>query len=203
MIAHYMNITSNICRVALTGTLLLPLLQCPTSATELGLLLDTVYVSGAGGPVTTSYVTAIGSKYVVQASGTFRYSFSNGRADAEFNALADDPLVWFEDFTLHGEQNAHELTIDGQFLNWLGSANGGGTWTVHTFSPNHVYRYYLDGTGSALSLYIYDPVKWDNAEGLTVTLHQASTPDAGTTAGLMAIGMLSLALIRKKHSTQL
>jgi hypothetical protein len=119
-----------------------------------------------------------GVSYLIEASGTysnFKY-YPKAFADAEFHTAAD---VWRELYTepeITETNDILDLLVDGASINWLGSADGGANWLPHTFSPNHVYRTHLVGSGAPVSFGIAD---WgpfgnqyyvDNEGSLTVNI---------------------------------
>ena len=95
--------------------------------------------------------------------------------DAEFSPRDGSWLEFSLWYT--GDTDIHDIIINGQAVRWLGSADGGLSWTAHTFSPSHVYRYYVTGYGQPLSFAIADhypfgPMHYDdNVGGLTVRIY--------------------------------
>jgi hypothetical protein len=138
----------------------------------------------SGGPLKA------GVEYLFTVSGLYSYDFSN-YADAEFSRYQG---VWGESYYgIHSPTDTLDLVISGNFVDWLGSADGV-NYTPHTYSPDTVYRYYYTGTGWPVSFYIYDASRYDNAGGLTVRIEEVPEPSSlaavlGGCAGLLAAGL--------------
>jgi len=116
-----------------------------------------------------------GTTYVLEASGT--YQFGSGRlADAEFLQETFGATTWVEVRTGHtSTDDVLDIVINGAAVDWLG--NDGTDWATHTFSQDHVYRYFITGTGAPINLTIADwePLlpsnnEADNSGSLTVTI---------------------------------
>lgn len=65
-----------------------------------------------------------------------------------------------------------ELLVSNSTQDWLGSVDGE-NFTPHTYSPNHVYRLEVTGTGNPLSFSIYDSSYDWNEGSLTVSITPA------------------------------
>ncbi len=140
----------------------------------------------------TSPLTA-GQMYELVASGTYVYIGSN-MADAEWNQESGDAGKYWTELSSYWPptsyvQDTHDLIIDGVAVNWRGGPN----WVEHTYSPDHVYKYYLTGSGASVHLAIADSYPlgdgemyfYDNIGGLDVSVTQVPEPSS-----LIALGAL-------------
>lgn len=143
-------------------------------------------------PVLTAPLQA-GVTYLFEVSGTYQFAKSRSGtwADAEW-------MYYYSGLDENGNRVGElgivekrggvagdilDLAIDGKEVDWLG--NGGSGWAAHTYSPSHVYQYYVTGNGSPVSLIIADwyPLepgdsRTDNAGSLQVTV--SAVPDGGS-----------------------
>jgi len=81
--------------------------------------------------------------------------------------------------------------IDLAPYDWMGTTDGV-DFSVHTYSPSHVYKLYYEGTGSPLNFSISDTHYGDNSGSLTVTI----IPEPATLS-VLALG--GLALLRRSR----
>lgn len=133
--------------------------------------LETFEVSSLSGTSTqTSTVLENGKKYIVEVSGTYTYAPGGRIADAEFVYSPDD-ADWFEEIPAPYPDKALllELLVNNSTQDWLGSTDDE-NFTPHTYSPNHVYRLEVIGTGNPLSFSIYDSSYDWNEGSLTVSI---------------------------------
>lgn len=157
----------------------------------------TIDVSSLDGSGMLTPVLDSGKTYLFEVTGTYEYGHGDW-ADAEFlSYFGAGPLEQHGGFSV----DVLDLTINGQSVDWLGGAN----WQPHTYSPDHVYRYYVAGGGAAALLTIADwhPLipndehRGDNSGSLRVTI--SAVPDGGSTAVLAALSMLSLLVFRRNR----
>lgn len=154
---------------------------------------ETIQVPSTPDGAWTSPLDA-GKSYLIVASGTWIAStveyanYGTLICDAEWTLPGHDPNgPWVELYETHQySDDIHDITIDGEFVNWLGSSEGS-TWEPHVFSANHLYRYYLTGTGEAVHLAISDDYWPDNSGSLTVEI----VPEPATLS-MLALGGLAM-----------
>jgi hypothetical protein len=149
--------------LALSSLVALAILVTASSATNAASVLETLNVN-ADGTTTQSKPLTSGVVYLFEASGTcyFKLPYSN-LADANWN---QDPLI-----PNSTEWNAERgsLQIVDHFVTWLGTIDGT-VFQPHTFSPSHIYRYYITGTGQPLDFYFADVAYGDNSGYLDVAI---------------------------------
>jgi hypothetical protein len=121
-----------------------------------------------------------GFEYIIEASGTY---YSGARNDAAWYTWTY-PTGWTE---------ADDLRVNGQSINWLGTVDGE-NFLPHTFSPSHVYRYYVFGADLPVDFFIYDGYYPDNSGSLQVNI----TPEPATIC-LLSLG--GLAVLRRRKTT--
>ncbi|MGA2264937.1 MAG: PEP-CTERM sorting domain-containing protein [Phycisphaerae bacterium] len=135
---------------------------------------ETLQISSTDNGVWTSPLEA-GRAYVFIASGTWIASktqyenYGTLLCDAEWTLPGQDQNVpWVELYDTHQySDDIHDITINGAYVDWLGSSDGN-SWEPHVFSSNHIYRYYFMGTGEAVYLAISDDYRVDNSGSVTV-----------------------------------
>lgn len=168
---------------------------------------ETVTVPGWTPDGAWSSTLLAGQSYVMTASGTYHFH-SVRYADAEW--MESDDGNWYEYHPAPGgwseTKDIEDILIDGTSVSWMGSSDGV-SWAAHTFSPNHIYRYYLTGTGQPVRFQIADaapltPDNWfaDNSGSLTVEITPLPEPSSilALLCGLSGAGGL---LIRnRRHS---
>jgi hypothetical protein len=127
-------------------------------------------------PVETSSALEDGVEYLIEASGTFTYSSGGRIADAEFSLALSygGPAGWFEANPGNPEY-VLDLLVNGSPLDWLGSSDGI-NFSPHTYSPDHVYRFFLIGEGLPISFVIYDTSYAWNDGYLTVSISPVIEP---------------------------
>jgi hypothetical protein len=106
-----------------------------------------------------------GTPYCIQASGWFYFAYSPGIPD-----LREDDANYF--FLNNGnpvQVQYAPLRIDSQVVSWLGTVDGS-TFAADTYSPSHIYNYYLIGDGLAHSFVIADVFYPDNFGSLQVSI---------------------------------
>jgi hypothetical protein len=160
---------------------------------------DYVVPSVTGGVGINTDPLVAGATYLLEASGTYIFDNSQGRtADAEFlQEVANGPFV--EQRT--GQPvDVLDLVINGASVDWLGF--DGSNWAPHTYSPDHVYRYYVTGTGNPLNLTLADwePLRpelheEDNVGSLNVTI--TTVPDSTSTLWILPATALLFAIARR------
>jgi hypothetical protein len=132
--------------------------------------LETIQVSSLNqSQIFSNTILEMGKMYMIEASGIYTFAPGDRIADAEF-AYNPDINSWNEDFGNIYEQYVLDLIVNGEPHDWLGSPDGI-NYTLHTFSPNHTYRLFLEGQGQPLSFKIFDESYDWNEGGLTVTIN--------------------------------
>jgi hypothetical protein len=99
--------------------------------------------------------------------------------------------------------DVHDLFVNDVGVQWLGSSDGI-NWSEHTFSPDHVYRLYLVGTGNRVKFHVADHVPiepancyGDNSGTLMVSIEPVPEPPA-LSGFISGIAFLSSAALRKQ-----
>jgi hypothetical protein len=163
----------------------------------------TVSSTDQGAGVDTPTLQA-GCTYLFEVSGTYGYGHDDW-ADAEFlqytlNNHSADPIEVHPNSQFSLDNDVLDLLINGAAVDWL----GGPTWTPHTYSPDHVYRFYFVGQGASAHLGIADwkplfPEDYtgDNSGSLEVTI--SCVPDGGASLMLLGISLTGLACWRRKR----
>lgn len=136
-------------------------------------IVETLEVPATGGTVASSPLLN-GRTYTVEASGVYVFSGDGGLADAEF--WSQGGQNW--DQTYSGDRL--DLLVNGQSIAWLGSTDGV-RFAANTFSPSHVYRTTIVGTGAPVQFRLDDPTPEDNFGGLQVRIY-AGVPETGVQA---------------------
>ena len=103
-------------------------------------------------------------------------------ANAEWSIPTNGVGPWVEYFDV-GDPDMLELLVNGLDLDWLGTTDGV-NFSAHTYSPTHVYRLYLTGTGIALDFHIEDTQYTDSSLFLQVEISTVPKP-----ATLMLLGL--------------
>lgn len=159
---------------------------------------ETLTVSSLDESGVWSDVLSDGVTYMFEASGTYCFDLSSGRiADAEWcqeNGTSEE--VWLE--CEYGNTEAGDfldLGINDVLMNWCGSADGL-NWTTHTYSPNHIYRYYFVGIGERVNFRIFDGNVEDNSGSLSVAITPA-VPEPTSVITLFG-GLASLIFLRRR-----
>jgi hypothetical protein len=112
-----------------------------------------------------------GTPYCIQARGWFYFAYSPAIPD-----LREEDANYF--FLNNGnpvQVQYAPLRIDSQIVPWLGTEDGS-TFAANTYSPSHVYNYYLIGDGLAHSFVIADVFYSDNFGSLQVLLSPVPIP---------------------------
>src|SRR6516225_4857884 len=112
-----------------------------------------------------------GTPYCIQATGWFYFAYSPGIPDLR----EDDANYFFLDNGNPVQVQYAPLRIDSQVVPWLGTVDGS-TFAADTFSPSHVYNYYLVGDGLAHSFVIADVFHPDNLRSLQVSISPVPIP---------------------------
>jgi len=109
-----------------------------------------------------------GKNYLIEASGTFNYVPGERLADAEF-WYNTDTRTWNEEIDVPPLGYNLDLMVNDLPQDWLGSSDGI-NYSIHTFSPNHIYRVYVQGDDKPISFYIHNS-SYDWKQGsLTVSI---------------------------------
>lgn len=137
----------------------------------LTVLGEALTVPGSGESVQSSTILEQGVTYVLVASGTYTHGGSGQNTDAEYIFVSTQDS-WLEDYP--NTTGFHDMTVNGQNIDWLGNT-GGTAWSAHTFSTNHVYRFYFTGQGETISLKIVDDYYGDNSGSLEIEILPAPT----------------------------
>ncbi len=148
------------------------------------LLVQTLQVPSTTRDGVTSDALASGEKYLIEATGTYRFATwappaDSGFADAKFNCregsyipdltgmiegidyvINSDGTVWVDGFVA-GYLNGLQVRIDSNWAHWDGNFNTG-----------HRYTKEVDGSDSGLLFAIWDNVYTDNAGEITIKIYQ-------------------------------
>ena len=149
----------------LAVTLVLTLVLCFSARAETLTIASTTAT-----PVWCSPLVS-GTPYCIQASGWFYFAYWPGipdlrESDANFFFLDNGSSVLVLDGILQ---------IDNQAVSWFGTVDGS-TFSTNTYSPSHIYNYYLVGDGLAHSFVIADDYYPDNLGSLQVSLSPIPIP---------------------------
>ena len=112
-----------------------------------------------------------GTPYCIQATGWFYFAYSPGIPDLR----EDDANYFFMDNGNPVQAQYAPLRIDSQFVPWLGTVDGA-TFAADTYSPSHVYNYYVVGDGLPHSFVISDVFYSDNFGSLQVSISPVPVP---------------------------
>ena len=159
-------------------------------------LLESLTVGADGESITSSIILESGKFYVAQAEGTYIYNedvVPNGIADAEWlNDYQEPPAPWIERTNPDVSDTELDSYVNDNPVDWFGSTDGVHFYP-HTFSPDHVYTYLLEGTGDPVNFYIRDTYYDDNVGELTVILFEIPEP-----CTLVLLGLSGLLLRRRE-----
>jgi hypothetical protein len=117
-----------------------------------------------------------GTPYCIQASGWFYFAYSPGIPDLR----EDDANYFFLNNGNSVQVQYAPLRIDSQIVSWLGTVDGS-TFAVDTYSPSHIYNYYLIGDGLAHGFVIADVFYPDNFGSLQVSILPTPIPTLAVT----------------------
>ena len=140
------------------------LLSCSVQA-------ETITIESTNDTPVWSSPLVSGTPYCIRASGWFYFAYSPGIPDLR----EDDANYFFLDNGNPVQVQYAPLRIDSQVVPWLGTVDGS-TFAVNTFSPSHVYNYYLVGDGLAHSFVIADVFYPDNLGSLQVSISPVPIP---------------------------
>ncbi|MCP4569425.1 MAG: PEP-CTERM sorting domain-containing protein [FCB group bacterium] len=162
----------------------------------------TYFVSSNGATVNSAALD-VGVNYTIEVSGQWSFHYNKWFADAEyFQNVTMDWNNATEDYPSDVPQNL-ELLVDGQDVDWLGTTDGV-NFADDIFSPTHVYRTYVTGTGSAVQFQIHDTFYGDNSGSLQVDVTKTpgdAVPEPATIflvfAGLAGMAGFSRNKIKK------
>jgi len=133
---------------------------------------EVLFVPSDGSVVTSAPLSA-GRNYIIEAKGTYGYRNidTNKIADAEW---AFSPLdgAWVE-IPPEGDL---DLYVDGVDISMMGTVDGV-VFSHHVYSPEHIYRASVFGSGASIGLSIFDDRYDDNIGGLDVTIRPAAMGD--------------------------
>jgi hypothetical protein len=150
------------------------LAACPAGDTSS--LVETDMVNSASSTPTVGTTTLMnGHLYLVVASGTWKNNSYNV-ADPAY-ASVDNWTTYMQGDTVHSlGSGEYQLQIGGQFVNW------------GAYQPSHTYAYLYTGTGSPISLMVFDGnasssrpqsyASWyhDNSGMLSVKVYSCNAP---------------------------
>jgi hypothetical protein len=151
-----------------------------------------------------------GQWYLLEARGTYQWSIYGFRADAEWLQDWNDEVQPTWDVREEYLEDTHdperrlwgmELLVNGEDRDWLGTTDGE-TFSPHVFSPSHVYRQYIQGTGNPVSFDIYDwPGAPGNSGSLQVEISPLAVPEPSTILLLSLSGLCLLGYaVRRRWS---
>jgi hypothetical protein len=133
----------------------------------------------------------VGVDYTVEATGAYYYY--TGQPPKQEDAL------WYQSNGTDWDTEAPSLWLDHQSVGWLGTTDGS-TFLAHTYSPTHVYRDYVIGTGQPVDFVIMDSYYGDNSGGLQVTITSTSVPEPATVSLLITalLGLGAVLFVRRR-----
>jgi hypothetical protein len=159
---------------------------------------DVPSVSGGLG-INTAPLDA-GTTYLLETRGTYEFGVDRF-ADAEF--LQETIGGPFVEQRSGQPVDVLDLVIDDVAVDWLGF--DGSNWLPHTFSAEHVYRYYVTGSGAPLNLTIADwePLRpelheEDNIGSLTVSI--SAVPDSTSNVWFFPVAAVLCAIAARRKS---
>jgi hypothetical protein len=117
-----------------------------------------------------------GTPYFIQASGWFYFAYSPEIPDLREN----DANYFFLNNGNSVQVQYAPLRIDSQVVSWLGTVDGS-IFAVDTYSPSHIYNYYLIGDGLAHGFVIADVFYPDNFGSLQVSILPIPIPTLNIT----------------------
>jgi len=157
------------------------------------------YVDSESSTATTSATLTNGVQYLIEVSGTWEYWDGDEQhdsiADAEWWKRQNGNGPWKEDFR-PWDRDRHDLFVGGLARDWLGTTDGV-NFSANTYSPDHIYRLYLDGEGTGLDFLIYDSKYSDNYGSLQVAISEVPEP---ATMVILCLGGLSFICKRRMQS---
>jgi hypothetical protein len=148
-----------------TITLVLASLLCASTQAE------TMTIESTNDTPVWSSPLVSGIPYCIQASGWFYFAYSPGIPDLR----EDDANFYFLDNGNPVRVLYAPLRIDSQVVSWFGTVDGS-TFSTNTYSPSHIYNYYLIGDGLAHSFVIADVFYADNLGSLQVSISPVPIP---------------------------
>ena len=133
------------------------------------------------------------------------YAFANPaagepgpRADAEWSQTVRG--TWanpWEFYPAPYDPALLDLLVNDQDVDWMGTTDGM-NFAPHVFSPSHVYRLNVIGTGSPLKFHILDTAYADNSGVLAVEITAVPEP-LTVVAVFTSIGGLACYVRRRKR----
>jgi len=126
--------------------------------------LETVTVPASGLAAVSSLTSLLpGKNYVLKASGTA--NAGDGIVfDADYSFRTPTSVTWTDAVSTYESygDTLLDLKVNGGFVNWDNDA---------TYNTNHTYEYHLTGSGSPVSLLIYDVYYPNNTGSLSVDVY--------------------------------
>jgi hypothetical protein len=151
-------------------------------------LAEVVSVPSDGSHAESSALVA-GVPYALEASGLWYFSWPalDCMTDAAWTTYPNPP-AWIENDT---------LAVNGEKVLWLGTTDGQNFYP-HTFSPTHVYRYSVVGSGQPLDLCTWDSYLPDNLGSLQVRVEATPEPSALALLTVTVVCVLARVWRRKR-----
>ena len=133
---------------------------------------EVLFVPSDGSVVTSAPLIA-GQNYIIEARGAYGYKTDEPAkiADAEW-AYSPNDGAWVE---TPGAGDL-DLYVDGVDISMMGTVDGV-VFSHHIYSPEHIYRASVFGSGASIGLSIFDDRYNDNSGGLDVTIRPAAMGD--------------------------
>jgi len=186
-------------RTGLLVIVLVVLLVYPVLADTEMLLVPATNING----VMTSALSA-GQLYMFSCSGTYSFGRDDPSvwADAEWcftsGILAEYWPFPKDPYGTSDEVNdVLDLCVNDRAVAWLGTTNGL-SWTPHTYSPTHEYRFFYAGTGDPVKLHIADSRPFTpldetdtNAGHLAVSITPVPEPSSIVALGALLTPLLA------------
>ncbi len=123
--------------------------------------MQTLTIGGSNASGVNTNPLASGETYDITVSGFPLVSQTLGQtagwwADAEFAEYWTGTgypggTMTYRMEKPYNDNSLWDVLINGNAVDWLGSTDGT-TWAAHTYSPDHIYRYSVVGTGASINL---------------------------------------------------
>lgn len=179
------------------------LLTCCFSANAERLTISATTADGA-----LSSPLIAGQRYLFTASGVATNYGGVGYFDAEwqtqpYSSVWEEYDSTWEDLRWDDDHDILDMYIDNAHIQWLGSADGT-EWNTHTYSPSHIYHYYIIGSGQSVKFHIADyvpiqPIYAYSDNGGFLTIEITPVPEPSSILALLS-GIAGLGIVLKRRS---